>query len=199
MLTQLKHQFDVVNADSDLDRYNLLILPDAIPVDAGLAALQSQDFKTATDRFQAAAEIDPRQVAVWTHMATAYMKLSETSTGADAQAALNQAADAYANADALGPDAGVANNRALLLARLGRFSEAQAEFAKAARIDPAQRPSRPRQPADLLSPEPLDRARSKMRQPESFTKKTALRCRLCIGDATPSSRFHETCVLCVPW
>jgi TonB family protein len=70
-------------------------------------------------------------------MATAYMKLSETSTGADAQAALNQAADAYANADALGPDAGVANNRALLLARLGRFSEAQAEFAKAARIDPA--------------------------------------------------------------
>ena len=105
---------------------------------AGLAALQSQDFKTAADRFQAAADIDPRQVAVWTQMAAAYTKLSETSTGADARTALVKALDASAKAEALGPDAGIANNRALLLARLGRLSEAQAEFAKAARIDPAK-------------------------------------------------------------
>jgi hypothetical protein len=32
MLTQLKHQFDVVSETSDLDRYELLILPDGIPV-----------------------------------------------------------------------------------------------------------------------------------------------------------------------
>lgn len=36
MLTQLKHQFDVVNESSDLEGYELLILPDAIPVDSGL-------------------------------------------------------------------------------------------------------------------------------------------------------------------
>jgi hypothetical protein len=37
MLTQLKHQFDVVSAASELERYDLLVLPDAIDVDPGLA------------------------------------------------------------------------------------------------------------------------------------------------------------------
>ncbi len=37
MLTQLKHQFDVVGTSSELDRYQLLILPDAIPVDTAMA------------------------------------------------------------------------------------------------------------------------------------------------------------------
>ena len=38
MLTQLGHQFDVVHAESDLQRYRLLVLPDCIAVDAALAA-----------------------------------------------------------------------------------------------------------------------------------------------------------------
>jgi hypothetical protein len=37
MLTQLKHQFDVVTAASSLEGYKLLILPDSIRVDPGLA------------------------------------------------------------------------------------------------------------------------------------------------------------------
>ncbi len=37
MLTQLKHQFDVVNTASDLSKYELLVLPDTIPVNAALA------------------------------------------------------------------------------------------------------------------------------------------------------------------
>ncbi|MCG3150493.1 MAG: hypothetical protein PCFJNLEI_03979 [Verrucomicrobiae bacterium] len=37
MLTQLRHQFDVVSEASDFARYELLILPDAIPVSASLA------------------------------------------------------------------------------------------------------------------------------------------------------------------
>ncbi len=37
MLTQLKHQFDVVTAQSDLSAYALLILPDSVAVDAALA------------------------------------------------------------------------------------------------------------------------------------------------------------------
>jgi hypothetical protein len=36
MLTQLRHQFDVVNANSALGRYELLVLPDALPLDAAL-------------------------------------------------------------------------------------------------------------------------------------------------------------------
>ena len=34
MLTQLKHQFDVVRPESDLERYELLVLPDVIRLDA---------------------------------------------------------------------------------------------------------------------------------------------------------------------
>jgi hypothetical protein len=37
LLTQLKHQFDVVNATSDFSNYDLLILPDVIVVDDALA------------------------------------------------------------------------------------------------------------------------------------------------------------------
>jgi len=37
MLTQLKHQFDVLGTESDLAKYELVILPDALPVDAKLA------------------------------------------------------------------------------------------------------------------------------------------------------------------
>ena len=37
LLTQLRHQFDVVNDTSPLERYELLILPDAIPVSPTLA------------------------------------------------------------------------------------------------------------------------------------------------------------------
>ena len=36
MLTQLKHQFDVVNESSDFRRYDLLVLPDAIPMTPAL-------------------------------------------------------------------------------------------------------------------------------------------------------------------
>lgn len=38
MLMQLKHQFDILTARSELNRYQLLILADEIPVDATLAA-----------------------------------------------------------------------------------------------------------------------------------------------------------------
>lgn len=37
LLTQLKHQFDVVNTSTDWTKYALLILPDSVPVDAAFA------------------------------------------------------------------------------------------------------------------------------------------------------------------
>ncbi len=42
MLSQLKHQFDVISPGSRLDRYELLILPDSISVDRELAARLSR-------------------------------------------------------------------------------------------------------------------------------------------------------------
>ena len=38
MLAQLKHQFDVVSPESRLEAYDLLVLPDVVPVDDALAA-----------------------------------------------------------------------------------------------------------------------------------------------------------------
>jgi len=46
MLTQLKHQFDVVTATSNFSPYELLILPDAVAVDEALAA-KLRDFVAA--------------------------------------------------------------------------------------------------------------------------------------------------------
>lgn len=45
ILTQLKHQFDVVTADSHFERYQLLILPDLIPVEKSLAKKLSRYLK----------------------------------------------------------------------------------------------------------------------------------------------------------
>src|SRR5206468_2224415 len=36
MLTQLKHQFDIIDRAADFDRYELLILPDAVQMDDAL-------------------------------------------------------------------------------------------------------------------------------------------------------------------
>src|SRR5439155_9070608 len=36
MLTQLKHQFDIIDADADFAKYELLVLPDVVEVDDAL-------------------------------------------------------------------------------------------------------------------------------------------------------------------
>src|SRR5204863_5645301 len=46
MLTQLKHQFDVVGPDSDFAKYELLILPDSINVDDPLRKRLSSYLKS---------------------------------------------------------------------------------------------------------------------------------------------------------
>lgn len=104
---------------------------------AGMAAIQSKDFQGAIDNFTKAAEMDPKQSAVWIQMAQAYDGLSSSKTGADKDAALAKAGENFNKALELLPaDAGLHNNYGLVLAKQKKFPEAQAELEKAAALDP---------------------------------------------------------------
>lgn len=104
---------------------------------AGMTAFQAKDFATAIDNFKKAAELDPKQSAVWIQLAQSYDGMSKTKTGAEKDAALTSAAENYLKALELLPaDAGLHNNYGLVLAQQKKFAEAQAELEKAATLDP---------------------------------------------------------------
>jgi Tfp pilus assembly protein PilF len=104
---------------------------------AGMTALNAKDYKTAIENFDKAAVVDPKQVAVWSHEATAYEGLASTLTGADQEAANNKAVDCYRKALEITPnDGGMHNNLGLVLVRLKKLDEGKAELAKAAEMDP---------------------------------------------------------------
>jgi len=94
-------------------------------------------FEQAIAAFKKAAEADPKQEAIWSHLAEAQTGLAGTQMGAEAQATLTAALESYEKSIALKPsDPAVHNNYALALARLKKFPEATAELKKAAEFDP---------------------------------------------------------------
>jgi Tfp pilus assembly protein PilF len=104
----------------------------------GMTAMQGKDYQGAADQFTKAAEIDPKQPAIWANMAESYSSLANAKTGAERDQALGKAGEAYQKALELKPDdAGMHNNYALALAKMKKIPEAQAELAKAAQLDPA--------------------------------------------------------------
>lgn len=104
---------------------------------AGKEALTAKNFDGAVDAFQKGVDMDPAQPVIWANLADAYVGQAGTKTGADQQAALDKAAEAYSKAIAIKPDsAAYHNNYALTLARSKKFEEAQAELNKAAALDP---------------------------------------------------------------
>jgi tetratricopeptide (TPR) repeat protein len=95
---------------------------------AGRAALGAKDYAGAIENLEKASVLGPTQHVVWGNLGDAYTGL----------ASLEKAADAYKRAIELKPnEAGYHNNYARVLDRLKKPSEAQAEFLKAAEIDPA--------------------------------------------------------------
>jgi Tfp pilus assembly protein PilF len=103
----------------------------------GKDALAAKNYDAAIDSLQKGTEMDPNQNVIWANLADAYVGQAGTKTGADQQAALDKAAEAYGKAIALKPDnAGYHNNYALTLARSKKYDEAQAELTKAASLDP---------------------------------------------------------------
>jgi tetratricopeptide (TPR) repeat protein len=103
----------------------------------GLAAENAKQWDQAIDNFSKASDLDPTQLAVWTHLAASYTGLAATKTGADFDTNMQKGLDAYGKALALKPDdAGIHNNYALALAKDKKFPEAQGELQKAAQLDP---------------------------------------------------------------
>ncbi|HTC88160.1 MAG TPA: tetratricopeptide repeat protein [Bryobacteraceae bacterium] len=106
---------------------------------AGKDALTAKNYDAAVDNFQKGVEMDPNQNVIWANLADAYVGLAATKTGADQQAPLDKALEAYSKAIALKPDnPAYHNNYALTLAKAKKFDEAQAELNKAAQLDPPQ-------------------------------------------------------------
>ncbi len=94
-------------------------------------------YEQAIAAFKKAAEADPKQEAIWSHLAEAQTGLAGTQMGAEAEATLTAALESYEKSIALKPaDPAVHNNYALALARLKKFPEATAELKKAAEFDP---------------------------------------------------------------
>jgi Tfp pilus assembly protein PilF len=104
----------------------------------GITALEAKQYDAAIENLNKAGELDPNQIAVWTHLAQAYQDQAGTKTGPDHDAAVGKSVEAYNKALTLKPDdASIHNNYGLLLAHAGKFADATAELEKAAQLEPA--------------------------------------------------------------
>ncbi len=102
----------------------------------GMEALKTKQYDVAITQLTKASEMDANQNVVWGNLAEAYSELSKTKTGAEKEAASTKAAEAYGKAITLQPnDATYHNNYALLLARMNKIPEGEAELNKAVALD----------------------------------------------------------------
>jgi tetratricopeptide (TPR) repeat protein len=135
---QIDAQVDKRKKNSALnDAYNggMTALEAAKNAPAGDKAAKYQE---SIDSFNKAGELDPSQLAIWSHMAEAYMGLADVKTGPDHDAAVAKALEAYTKALALKPDdASLHNNYGLAMAKAGKFQDALPELEKAAQLEPA--------------------------------------------------------------
>jgi tetratricopeptide (TPR) repeat protein len=104
---------------------------------AGMEAMNAKNWEAAVENFTKASELDPAQVAVWAQLGEANLRVASTKTGADFDAAIGKALQAYSKSIELKPDDPAShNNYALALVRAKKLPEAQAELKKAADLDP---------------------------------------------------------------
>lgn len=104
----------------------------------GMTALEAKNYDVAIENFNKAGEVDPNQIAVWSHLAQAYQDDAGTKTGADHDALVQKAIETYQKCLTLKPDdASIHNNYGLFLAKSGKFPDATAELEKAAQLEPA--------------------------------------------------------------
>src|ERR1039457_6982871 len=132
-----KEKFDKVAKEREAQMKKNKELNDAYT--AGTAAMESKDYDAAVASLLKASELDPKQLAVWQHLAEAYISGAAKKSGADFDAGMKKGIDAYGKALELSPsDAGTHSNLAIALGKLKKFPEATAETEKAAQLDPTK-------------------------------------------------------------
>jgi len=137
MSKEQKEAYDKAMKDREASMKKNKELNDAFT--SGIDALQKKDFEAAITQLTKASEMDPKQVAVWSNLADAYVQDAAKKTGPDFDATMAKGIDAYHKAIELNPnDGGLHNNFALALAKAKKFPEMQAELEKAAQIDPTK-------------------------------------------------------------
>jgi tetratricopeptide (TPR) repeat protein len=110
---------------------------------AGMTALNAKQWDVAAQSLEKAAEIDPKQPAVWANLGEAYINLAGTKTGPDFDAATQKSLEAYSKALELKPDDPAAhNNYAIALGKAKKYPEMESELKKSAELDPANAFSR---------------------------------------------------------
>jgi Tfp pilus assembly protein PilF len=104
----------------------------------GMTAMQNKDYDAAVASLSKASEMDPKQIAVWSNLAEAYVQSASKKTGAEFDTTMAKGFEAFQKAIELNPnDGGLHNNYALALSKAKKFPEMQAELEKAAQINPA--------------------------------------------------------------
>jgi tetratricopeptide (TPR) repeat protein len=98
-------------------------------------------YSKATEALAKASTLDPKQTAVWAHLAETFIKVGKLKTGAEQEDAYTKGLEAWTKAIELSPnDASFHNNYALALAQAKKLAEAQVELQKAAELDPPGAP-----------------------------------------------------------
>jgi tetratricopeptide (TPR) repeat protein len=132
-----KEKFDKIAKEREAQMKKNKELNDAYT--AGTAALESKDYDTAIASLTKASELDPKQLAVWQHLAQAYVDAAAKKTGAEFDAGIAKGIENYGKALELSPsDAGTHSNLAIALGKAKKFPEATAETEKAAQLDPTR-------------------------------------------------------------
>ncbi len=94
-------------------------------------------YASAITSFKQAAELDPSQAVIWSHMAEAYGGLATVQAGPDQEASYQSGLDAWKKAIETTPDdPAFHNNYALLLAKAHKIDDAKTELQKAVDLDP---------------------------------------------------------------
>jgi tetratricopeptide (TPR) repeat protein len=102
----------------------------------GKAALEAKQYDAAIESLNKASTLDPKQGAVWSALADAYVGKAQ-ATPAEAAANYDKGFEAFKKAVEITPDdAGLYNNYALALAKDKKIDEAKTNLAKAAELDP---------------------------------------------------------------
>ena len=132
-----KEKFDKIAKEREAQMKKNKELNDAYT--AGTAAMDSKDYDAAIASLTKASELDPKQLAVWQHLAEAYISGAAKKSGPDFDAGMAKGIEAYGKALELSPsDAGTHSNLAIALGKLKKFPEATAETEKAAQLDPTK-------------------------------------------------------------